>query len=69
MRKNKDKIIAEKYNKIEFLGEGGYGRITKCSLVNSGTYSDSNTYKDSNINQENKYFALKKYFINRVINI
>jgi hypothetical protein len=54
MQKNY-KVIADKYNKIECLGEGGYGRITKCSLVNSEK------------NEENKFYALKKYFINRVI--
>ena len=53
MQKNY-RVIGDKYNKIQCIGEGGYGRITKCSLVNS---NEENIYK---------YFALKKYFINRV---
>lgn len=52
MQAGSPKLIGDNYKKLERIGEGGYGRVTKCSLVNS--------------TEEEKYYAIKKYFMNRV---
>lgn len=56
MNKNNEDLINQRYRKLQKLGEGGYGRVTKCSLLEE----ENDPYK------QNKFYAVKKYFLNRV---
>jgi len=57
MNQKNDNFIDNRYRKIQKLGEGGYGRVTKCSLA----------AEENDPNKQNKFYAVKKYFLQRVI--
>lgn len=57
MNKKHEDLIDNRYRKFQKLGEGGYGRVTKCSLV----------AKENDKNTQDKFYAVKKYFLQRVI--
>ncbi len=50
-------LINNKYKKIQKLGEGGYGRVSKCGLIQEETESHKNI----------KFYAIKKFFLQKVI--
>jgi len=56
MNRNHEDLIDNRYIKLQKLGEGGYGRVTKCSLAE----------EKNDPNKQNTFYAVKKYFLQRV---
>lgn len=52
-------LIDKRYKKIQSLGEGGYGRVSKCLLIDINSDKNKGT-------QEEKFYAVKKYFLHKV---